>query len=111
MKRNAIVLAAILATVGAGEEHDRLSVWLCQTAAIPAPAPVAAITPQCATPGGTVTGTLTAANVIGPAAQGIEPGQFSELVAAIRAGATYVNVHSSKWGGGEIRSQLTHEGH
>jgi hypothetical protein len=96
---------------GLKSTNGPISVWLCQTAAMPAPAPVTDITPQCATPGGTVTGTLTAANVIGPAAQGIEPGQFSEVVAAIRAGATYVNVHSSKWGGGEIRSQLTHEGH
>jgi hypothetical protein len=64
----------------------------------------------CASPDGTVSGTLTAANVLGPAPLGIEPGAFSELVAAIRAGATYVNVHTSKWPAGEIRSQITHEG-
>ena len=54
----------------------------------------------------TVTGTLTPADVIGPAAQGITAGQFAELVDAIRAGATYVNVHSSLYPGGEIRAQL-----
>lgn len=54
----------------------------------------------------TVTGTIRPADVVGPAAQGIEPGQFAELVAAIRAGTTYVNVHSSKHQGGEIRAQL-----
>jgi hypothetical protein len=83
-----------------------ISVWLCQTAGTPAPAAVAATTPMCPTPGGSVSGVLTAASVIGPAAAGIEPGAFGELVDAIRAGATYVNVHSTKWPGGEIRSQI-----
>ncbi len=53
-----------------------------------------------------VTGTITAAAVIGPAGQGIEPGSFDELVRAMSAGATYVNVHSSRWPGGEIRGQI-----
>lgn len=59
----------------------------------------------------TVTGTLEADDVIGPAAQGIDPGEFNELVAAIRAGTTYANVHSSKYQGGEIRAQLDSGGH
>ena len=58
----------------------------------------------------TVQGTLHAANVIGPAAQGIDPGQFGELVRAIRAGATYANVHTEKYPGGEIRTQLRRRG-
>ena len=58
----------------------------------------------------TVTGTVRPADVIGPAGQGIDPGQFAELVAAIRAGATYVNVHSTKYPVGEIRAQLE-QGH
>ena len=54
-----------------------------------------------------VTGTWTAADVTGLAAErGIEAEAWDEFVAAIRAGAAYVNVHSSKWGGGEIRGQL-----
>jgi len=55
---------------------------------------------------GTVTGTITAADVIGPAAQGIAPGEFGELVAAMRAGVTYANVHSTKFPAGEIRGQI-----
>jgi hypothetical protein len=31
---------------------------------------------------------------------------MDELIKAIRAGATYVNVHSTTWPGGEIRSQI-----
>jgi CHRD domain len=55
---------------------------------------------------GTVTGTIRPADVIGPAGQGIAAGEFTELVDAIRHGVTYVNVHSSKYTGGEIRAQL-----
>ena len=53
-----------------------------------------------------LTGVATAANVIGPAGQGIAPGEFAELIAAIRAGVAYVNVHSTKYPGGEIRAQF-----
>ena len=53
-----------------------------------------------------VTGVATAANVIGPAGQGIAAGEFAEVIAAIRAGTAYVNVHSTKYPGGEIRAQF-----
>ena len=65
--------------------------------------------PSCPTPSGTVTGQITAANVGGPAAQGVDPGEptaFDELVRAIRSGFTYVNVHTTRWPGGEIRGQI-----
>jgi hypothetical protein len=55
---------------------------------------------------GTVTGTITAADVIGPAGQGIAAGEFDEIVAAMRAGHTYANVHTTGRPGGEIRAQL-----
>ena len=66
----------------------------------------------------TISGVIAQADVIGPGpvvgppaspGQGIEPGEadrFDELVDAIDAGVTYVNVHTSKWPGGEIRAQL-----
>jgi hypothetical protein len=63
-------------------------------------------TQACPTPGGTVTGTITAANVIGPSGQDISAGQFDELLQAMRAGLTYANVHSNKYTGGEIRGQI-----
>jgi hypothetical protein len=53
-----------------------------------------------------VTGTITPADVIGPASQGIAAGEFQELVDAIRAGVTYTNVHTSVFPAGEIRGQI-----
>jgi hypothetical protein len=53
-----------------------------------------------------VTGTSTAAHVVGPAAQGIAAGEFEELLQAIRAQRTYVNVHTLAFPGGEIRGQV-----
>jgi CHRD domain len=64
-------------------------------------------TPVCPAPPATVSGTITAGQVTGgAAAQGIAAGEFDEVVAAIRAGKTYVNVHSSTWPAGEIRAQI-----
>lgn len=56
-----------------------------------------------------ISGTITPANIIGPTGQGVAAGEFAEFVAAIRAGAAYVNVHSTRYPGGEIRAQLDHE--
>jgi hypothetical protein len=57
-------------------------------------------------PSATVTGTITPAHVVALTAQGIAAGQFDELVAAIRAGAVYANVHNATYQNGEIRGQL-----
>jgi CHRD domain len=54
----------------------------------------------------TITGTIRAADVIGPTFQGIAAGELAELVSARRAGRTYVDVHTSKYPAGEIRAQL-----
>ena len=55
---------------------------------------------------GKITGTIVMADVVGPAGQGIATGEFSELVRAIRNGATYVNIHSTTYTGGEIRGEI-----
>jgi CHRD domain-containing protein len=62
--------------------------------------------PACPAGDATVTGTITPDSVIGPAGQGITAGEFAELLAAIRAGATYVNIHTTERPGGEIRGQI-----
>jgi CHRD domain len=55
-----------------------------------------------------ISGTFGPAAVIGPAGQGVAAGEFAEVVTAIRMGKAYVNVHSSRYPGGEIRAQLDH---
>jgi hypothetical protein len=51
-------------------------------------------------------GTLTAANVVGPAGQLVAAGEFAELVRAIKSGVTYANVHTTAVTAGEIRGQI-----
>ncbi|MGH8286678.1 MAG: CHRD domain-containing protein [Steroidobacteraceae bacterium] len=66
--------------------------------------------PACTSPAGSFSGIITAAEVIGPAGQGIAAGDFDEVLRAIRAGVTYVNVHSTpRFPGGEIRGQVRDE--
>jgi CHRD domain len=62
--------------------------------------------PACPASPATVTGTITSADIIGPNAQGIEPGSFAEAVRALRAGMVYANVHTTRWPSGEIRGQI-----
>jgi hypothetical protein len=64
-------------------------------------------TQACPAGGGTITGTIGPANVSNPnEVQGIAPGEFGEIVKAIREGLAYANVHTTKFAGGEIRGQL-----
>ena len=64
-------------------------------------------TQPCPAPPATISGTIVAADVTNLANErGISAGELDELIRAIRAGVTYANVHSTRWPGGEIRSQV-----
>ena len=85
-----------------------ISFWLCETAANPVTRPPARrpARPRAAPS----RATSRRPSVIGPAGQGIEPGNLAEILAAMRAGHAYANVHTTKWPGGEIRAQLNNRG-
>lgn len=86
-----------------GERHTNggISAFLC-TNLDNAPADIQ----TCPETTATISGTITPEQVVGPEDQGITTAEFEELVQAIRAGATYVNVHTTAYPAGEIRGQI-----
>ena len=62
--------------------------------------------PACPPSGGTVSGTIVASDIQALPAQGIAAGDLVGVLRAMRAGVTYVNVHSTNFPGGEIRGQI-----
>lgn len=54
----------------------------------------------------TVTGTITAAGVVGPTAQGVTVGEFASVVAALESDTAYANIHTKAFPAGEIRGQV-----
>jgi hypothetical protein len=85
-------------------QNGGISVWLCANNPPITNAPAG--TQVCPSAPATIKGTIVAANVVGPAGQGIAPGEFNELLDAIDKGVTYANVHTPAFPGGEIRAQL-----
>ena len=84
--------------------NGSIVIFLCQTATNPDPTGLAPACPQ----EGTVSGTITAANVIAGAMapQQLAAGDLAGVIAAIGAGAAYANVHTNLSPGGEIRGQI-----
>ena len=63
--------------------------------------------PACpAATSGSITGTITAANVTGPASQGITAGNLDSALEAVRADLSYANMHTTNFPGGEIRGPV-----
>jgi hypothetical protein len=82
--------------------NGAIVVWLCQTAAAPGPAGT-----EICPASGRVTGTAMAGNVgPGAATQQLTAGEIAEVIAAMRAGVAYANVHTNISPGGEIRGQI-----
>ena len=88
-----------------GETHTNgaIMVFLCQTVSNPDPTGLA---PTCVN-SGSVEGSITAANIIQAGTQGIVAGEYDEFLLALQGGAGYVNVHTTAFGSGEIRGQVS----
>jgi CHRD domain len=85
--------------IGSRHESGAISAFLCGPPTQP-PCPPG--------PNGQVTGTIEANDIVASgAAQGVEPGNFADLLRAMRKGETYANVHTApRAPGGEIRGQI-----
>lgn len=68
--------------------------------------------PACpASTSGSVSGTIRASDLVGPAAQGYAAapaGKLADLEKAIRGGVAYANMHTPNFPAGEIRGQIKH---
>ena len=60
----------------------------------------------CPAGGGTVTGTITAANVLAVAGQNITAGDFDALTDALTSNTAYANIHTAAFPAGEIRGEI-----
>jgi CHRD domain len=81
-------------------------IWLCGTTTNPGP-----VGTQTCPQSGTISGTITPADVVQPTPpppppQQILAGELFKVIAAIRAGFAYANVHTNLSPGGEIRGQI-----
>jgi hypothetical protein len=94
--------------IGATKISGGISIFLCTNLANgPAGTPAC---PSDATNSGTVTHTVSAADVVGPANQGVPAGDFADVVRAIASHVTYANVHTNNHPAGEIRGQIRQHG-
>ena len=90
--------APLFAHIHFGERHvaGGVMVFLCGGGGKPA----------CPAAPAEISGSIMADNVVGPTDQGITAGEFAKVLAAIRSGASYANVHTTNFGTGEIRGQV-----
>jgi CHRD domain-containing protein len=63
-------------------------------------------TQPCPPTNGTISGTITSANVLGVSGQSLAANDMPSLLRGIRGNVVYVNVHTDQLPGGSIRGQL-----
>jgi len=66
-------------------------------------------TPACPAAGGTVSGTLTAANLLALPGQNVPANNFDALEDVLETSTSYVNVHTTAFPAGEIRGEIRRE--
>jgi hypothetical protein len=81
-----------------------IMIWFCGGPPATPPAGVQ----RCPASGGTVTGTITAADVQSIAAQNVMAGDFDAVEDALDNNSAYANVHTVAFPSGEIRGQIRH---
>jgi opacity protein-like surface antigen len=90
--------------IGATKISGGVSIFLCTNLGNgPAGTPAC---PDDSTHSGSVTHTVSAADVIGPANQGVGVGDLRNALRAIASHVTYANVHTANHPAGEIRGQI-----
>ena len=95
---------AFMAHIHFGPVHvgGSIMVWFCGGPPVTPPAGVQ----PCPAGGGTVTGTITAADVQAIAGQHVMAGDFDAIEDALENNSAYVNVHTAAFPAGEIRGQI-----
>jgi len=68
-------------------------------------------TQPCPAGGGTVSGSITPASVVGPLGQGVTAGNFDAVVQALDSNTAYANIHTTSFPAGEIRGQVRRHHH
>jgi CHRD domain len=89
--------------IGSRHEVGGVSAWLCG-----GPTGQPACPPGNNATGVTINGSIMANDIVDLASQGVEAGNFADLLRAMRKGESYANVHTNRIGaaGGEVRGQI-----
>ena len=88
-----------------GQHHTNggITVFLCTNLGN---APAGVTVQACPAAPAEITGVIMAAQVLAVPAQGVAAGDFAELLASIRNGVVYANIHTPTVPSGEIRGQV-----